>query len=148
MPQSQCCTTRDATMRGLPTTPKNSLAPRSVTTEKPKQQQRPSTAPNQSILKKKKNRVISSPSSLALVLKSWGICPRPLPSASASIPAQHFLRSCSGLLAHLLALTLFPPSIPHVSLSITFKNATVTVQHLKLLTLASQVLARRGSILS
>ena len=112
MPQSQCCTMREApTTRNLPTTPKNSLAPGSTTGEEPMQQRRPSTAQNQSILKNKKPRVISSPTFLALVLKSWRICPRPLPCVSASIPAQNFLRSCNGLLPHLLAWILFPTPI-------------------------------------
>ena len=49
---------------------KEQPGPGSTTGEEPMQQRRPSTAPNQSILKNKKPRVISSPTSLALVLKS------------------------------------------------------------------------------
>ena len=110
--QSQCCTMREApTVGSLPTTPKNSLAPRSALGGKPMQPRRPSTAPDQSVLKNTKPSIISSPTSLALVLRSWRIGPRPLPWVSASIPAQNSLRTCNGLLPHPLALILFPTPV-------------------------------------
>lgn len=148
--QSQCCTMREApTVGSLPTTPKNSLAPRSALGGKPMQPRRPSTAPDQSVLKNTKPSIISSPTSLALVLRSWRICPRPLPGFLLPFLPKTLWEPAMASYHILWLWFCFPlQSILHVNLSITFKNATATVQHLKLLTFASQVLARGGSILS